>query len=235
MLSYTINWKTTLAGLAVLFTALADAYAQYTSGGWPAIQIESLLTKGSIAFGLIVAKDFNVTGGKKPATSEAAGRVIEDLPVPPPPVPRGFVSTTTLAFLLGLVLVCMMLTAPMVVRAEDTPKFGGCLEDKVTCFGPSVSLSLASISLRNGTTIFGVAPGVGYGVSFQSDKWYRSGLSGYVAFRSTGVGTKPVLSGVASFAEYLRVGLGVQVGGGAPFRDSVQVLLGVGADFGLSR
>ena len=132
--------------------------------------------------------------------------------------------------MLGVLLA--VLSVPGMVRA-DSPKFGGCLTNPkytLTCFGPSVSLSLVEMDIKTGTLTTGVAPGIGYGMTINTGKWYEAGASAYVSFRDTSTGTRLVPSLVFSFAEYVRLGIGQQIGGGGhPF-----LLLGVGANFGSS-
>jgi hypothetical protein len=189
---FAINWKTSLAGLAAIFTGLSVAYGQYTGGGIDAINFAMLFSALSVGVGLLFAKD---------ATK-----------VPPAA---------------GIVLLLALALGAGVARAED-PRFGGCLKNGTTCFGPSVSLSVVAIDLKDGSVTSGVSPGVGYGVVFASDQWYRTGLAGYASFRDTSTGQRVVPSLVVSFAEYLRLGIGQQIGGGShPFG-----ILAIGADFG---
>ena len=146
-------------------------------------------------------------------------------PAPKAAPPAGFARLGLL-----VLLVVILLGAAGAARAQDTggPKFGGCLANQTTCFGPSVSLSVVAIDLKDGSVTAGVSPGVGYGVMLASDKWYRYGFAAYASFRDTATGQRVVPSVVVSFAEYLRLGVGVQVGGGGtPFG-----LLAIGADFG---
>ena len=138
--------------------------------------------------------------------------------------PKGFAG---LGYLIGLALIVtgILLAAP--ARADD-PRFGGCLKNGTTCFGPSVSLSVVAIDLKDGSVTAGVSPGVGYGVVLYSDRWYKLGFAGYASFRDTATGQRVVPSMVISFAEYLRFGVGQQIGGGGhPFG-----ILAIGADFG---
>jgi hypothetical protein len=116
--------------------------------------------------------------------------------------------------------------------AASAPKFGGCLANGTTCFGPSVTINLLAISLADGTAQTDVAPGLGYGVLWNADKWNKVGLAGYVNLRATSTGKAPVFALTLSFAEYLTAGLSYQVGGGGAFRDSAAVLLGLGSTFG---
>lgn len=60
----TINWKTSAAGLAMIFTVLADVLHGLTTQGaninWQ-VDFTALVT----GIGLLAAKDSNVTGGTK--------------------------------------------------------------------------------------------------------------------------------------------------------------------------
>jgi len=134
---------------------------------------------------------------------------------------------------IALLASILFFAAPAIAQSPPTdPKFGGCLKNKATCFGPSVTINLLAINLRDGTAQTDVVPGVGYGVTFDADKWHKFGIAGYVNLRATSTGKTPVLAIVGSFAEYLNVGLSYQVGGGGAFRDSAAVLLGLGSTFG---
>ena len=61
------NWKTTIAGLGVLLTTLGNAIAEWKAGGIGAINFGVLFAGISTAVGLILAKDFNVSGQAAPA------------------------------------------------------------------------------------------------------------------------------------------------------------------------
>lgn len=69
------SWKTTLAGVGAILGALSVAIAQYSSGGFAAVQWGMLLTAVVAGVGLILAKDAGVTGGTVAATAEAEKRV----------------------------------------------------------------------------------------------------------------------------------------------------------------
>lgn len=56
------NWKTTLAGAATILGALANAFLEFNTGGFAAINLTTLSTAVMAGLGLIVAKDFNKTG-----------------------------------------------------------------------------------------------------------------------------------------------------------------------------
>jgi small neutral amino acid transporter SnatA (MarC family) len=81
------NWKTTAAGTAALFSAIAGALVSYSRG----VQIDwTSVMGGFYMFWIgITAKDANVTGGTVPQTPEAevrvqAPEVITDAPGPLP-------------------------------------------------------------------------------------------------------------------------------------------------------
>jgi hypothetical protein len=126
-----------------------------------------------------------------------------------------------------LVLLLALAAAPAFAQ-DPSPKFGGCFQNGDTCFGPSVSITLVALDLKTGSVTTSVSPGLGYGVTFNSTKWYTVGVAGYATFRDTAEGQRVVASGVVSFVEYVRLGLGWQVGPNTkPF-----LLLGIGSDFG---
>lgn len=59
------NWKTTLAGVATIITALGNAYLEYASGGLGAVNLAVLGTAVTAGLGLIIAKDHDATGGTR--------------------------------------------------------------------------------------------------------------------------------------------------------------------------
>jgi hypothetical protein len=59
------NWKTTIAGIGVILATIGNAIAEFTAGGLATVNVTVFLTGISTGFGLLVAKDFNVTGGTK--------------------------------------------------------------------------------------------------------------------------------------------------------------------------
>ncbi len=143
-------------------------------------------------------------------------------PAPKAAPPAGFARLGLL-----VLLVVVLLGAASAARAQE-PKFGGCLTGGETCFAPAVSVSLVAVDLKDGSVTTSVSPGLGYEVTFNSTRWYKVGIAGFATFRDTSAGQRIVASGAISFAEYLRAGLGWQVGPGTkPF-----LLLGIGADFG---
>jgi hypothetical protein len=129
-------------------------------------------------------------------------------------------------FLLALLLV--VFAAP--AFAEDsTPKFGGC--EGTTCYGPTVSVNVISIDLNDGDVTTQFSPGIGYGVTFDADKWHRWGFSANFALKGTADGQKAQPSILFSFAEFVRLGLTSVVGAGN-FLDNAAVLVSFGTDIG---
>jgi len=216
----TVNWKTSTAGVIAIVSAIQGAVAQYQSAGLDGVKFGTLITALSFGIGLIFAKDYNVTGGTKSSTPATAA------PVPPPPAPAGFARLLVLVAILAASL-CYASTA----RADE-PRFGGCIGQSDTCAGPRVSAALLAISLKDGSATSGVNIGLGYGITWHSTAWYQTGVAGYVNLRSTATGQAPVFSLAGTFANYVNMGLGVQVGGGSKFRDVAVIYLGLGADLG---
>ena len=134
-------------------------------------------------------------------------------------------------FLASLALLAALSASP---AARADRQFGGCSEEIHTCFGFSASLHLVEVNLSARKIGGGFVPGAGYGATFAPDKWYAAGLAAYL---STSVGGgKPsnvTPSLVASFANYLRVGVGLSVAEqGSTWGTEWLLLLGVGSDFG---
>ncbi len=78
-MTFTINWKTTLAGVTAILLAAGHILQLVTAGdlNWAAYitDVQSLI----VGVGLIFAKDANVTGGTVAATPEATVRLAPPL------------------------------------------------------------------------------------------------------------------------------------------------------------
>jgi len=121
-------------------------------------------------------------------------------------------------------------------KALPDRKLGGCTNSGTICGGPSASASFVILDLSDGTSKGGFVPGAGYGVTFLANEWYNLGISAYASYvaggNAPGVFT-PIL--VASFAEYLRVGFGVErtsAQTGVPGKTDAIMVIGLGLDFG---
>lgn len=135
-------------------------------------------------------------------------------------------------FLFALLMLC---TLPLPAWAQ-TPdrKLGGCSTDGVVCVGPAASFSLVKLNLSDDTMTAGLIPGVGYGVTYWANEWYNVGASLFLEV-VTGDGPSVVAPAfVASFAEYLRVGVGFQrtSGDGTETSTDTLFLFGLGVDLG---
>jgi hypothetical protein len=129
----------------------------------------------------------------------------------------------------GAALLVLCLAGP--ARAEE-PKFGGCLASHPgTCFTPAVSVNVLAMSIRDGKLTSTFDPGIGYGVSFFSDRWHKIGLTGTASFPTYEGERRIEPALMASFAEYVRIGFSCPLYVGA-LKDNARVLLGFGADFG---
>jgi hypothetical protein len=60
-----MSWKTSLAGIAAIVTALGDMLTQIASGNVGAGNIEKDFLAIVVGIGFLAAKDNNVTGGTK--------------------------------------------------------------------------------------------------------------------------------------------------------------------------
>lgn len=129
--------------------------------------------------------------------------------------------------LLVMVLFLGALVASVARADEPARTFGGCNKVGTFCYGPTVSISVVGMDVKTGKFTAGVIPGAGYGVTFFADQPYQLGLGGYAAIQSGPDTTSGLFSGIVSFAQYLRVGVGWQVIGGS---HSTLALLGLGAD-----
>lgn len=145
--------------------------------------------------------------------------------------PKGYGLIFALA-VVALILGGLMLLWPPQARADD-PKFGGCLaRSPATCFAPAVSVNVLAMSLADGTLTSTFDPGIGYGVTFASDRWYKTGLSTTVAFPTYDAGRRLMPSAILSFAEYARLGVGCPLYVQGGFSRNGFLLLGFGSDFG---
>ncbi|CAK0780994.1 conserved hypothetical protein [Gammaproteobacteria bacterium] len=73
------NWKTTTAGISTIIAALAGAIALVVDGD-PKTNPQWELVVGAVitGLGLVLAKDFNVTGAAGGQKTEDGGRKTED-------------------------------------------------------------------------------------------------------------------------------------------------------------
>jgi hypothetical protein len=58
------NWKTTIAGVGAILVAVGHCLVNVSNGDFSSIPVDFMGV--SAGFGLIVAKDHNVTGGSAP-------------------------------------------------------------------------------------------------------------------------------------------------------------------------
>jgi len=65
------SWKTTIAGLGIILTGLGNAIAQFSQGGWAAVNLTELIAAAIAGVGLILAKDSNVSNAPSPAPAAA--------------------------------------------------------------------------------------------------------------------------------------------------------------------
>lgn len=151
---------------------------------------------------------------------------------------KGSASTAILDLFVIIALaagVGLLLFWPMIVRAETSPQFGGCVDQGRVCFGPSATISVGQFNLSTSKFSGGVIPGVGYGATFAPDQWYATGLSLYASFL-VGQGSANALtpSLMLSFANYVRLGAGVAITEqpSGPTAKQWLLLFGLGSDFG---
>lgn len=129
-----------------------------------------------------------------------------------------------------LLFAAVLLTA-LPARAEQ---FGGCFAGGKLCAGPSATITVGEFNLATQKFSGGVSPGIGYGMTYAPERWYATGLAGYLAFSVGGAqpnSARPAL--LLSFANYLRLGVGLAV----TERDvgtlkQWSLLFGIGSDFG---
>lgn len=123
--------------------------------------------------------------------------------------------------------------AAMTASAAD-PKFGGCLSAHPdTCFAPTVSVNLIAMRLKDGDVTSTFDPGLGYGVSFYTSKWYRVDASLTVAIPTLEDSRRVQPAITFAFAEYLRLGLACPLYTRGWFGENAMLTFAIGADFGL--
>lgn len=122
----------------------------------------------------------------------------------------------------------------MPARAQGLPtrSLGGCAgRNNWFCAGPTLSVTLTQLSLKDLTPSGTFEPGLGYGITLFSDQWYTVGLG--VAYSLTTPPQGPSTfapSAVLSFAEYLRIGLMWSKTTGQPPERAL--LIGMGFELG---
>ena len=78
-------------------------------------------------------------------------------------------------------------------------------------------------------------PGIGYGATYKPNEWYATGAALYLSFQvGQGQPNQAIPSLMLSFANYVRLGLGVSITeqDTGPTKKSWSVLFGLGSDFG---
>lgn len=99
-------------------------------------------------------------------------------------------------------------------RADEAPPtrlVGGCNLSGKICFGPSLTVSLTAYDFSHKTVVASFSPGLGYGVTFNQNKWNAVGLDIYVQMQ-TGAQEGVTLSALFKFANgYGRVGVAWRV------------------------
>ncbi len=148
------------------------------------------------------------------ATDPAAPQpASEKTPVTVPLKPRGPGATALLPLVIGVLagMVCLALTM-RTACAEDGPQAGGCFAAGKLCAGPSAAITVASFNLATSQFSGGVAPGVGYGLTYAPDRWYAVGLDLYGSLRlGQGQPNQATFSLMGHFANYLFVGIGPSI------------------------
>jgi hypothetical protein len=126
--------------------------------------------------------------------------------------PQAPSSGSTPTVLLGFILGAAVLLSAGQVRAADR-QFGGCIVQRkvaeTACLleaGPSVAVTVGKYS--DGKFSAGLLPGIGYGLTLFPGEWYAVGLAGYGQLEVGGGQNTAALSGLLSFANYVRFGLG---------------------------
>lgn len=165
--------------------------------------------------------------------------VLPERPLPPPLFPtysssgppRGFARIGLLAALGATAAI--LCSAP--AFAEDPPGpapqrlVGGCNAKGTICFGPSIAIAMTAYDLTHKRVIGSLAPGLGYGVTFNQGKWDAFGFDFYLSM-TTGPQEGITFAGLFKFANgYVRVGIARQILTDGP--TSTFIPAGIGVDF----
>lgn len=126
--------------------------------------------------------------------------------------------------------------ADAVANSAPDRKLGGCSRSGFLCAGPSATLSLVAWDVKAARWVTGFQPSVAYGIELWATEWYRVGFAlGAGVAMQDGAMRSGTVSGVLSFAEYLRVGAALEVIGStdtSPAGHRPFLLFGLGSDFG---
>lgn len=136
-----------------------------------------------------------------------------------------------------LLLVSAFLTTLTGLASAQTssPQFGGCLAGGNVCLGPSATVTVGELNLSTSKFSGGVMPGIGYGATYRPNEWYATGAALYLSFLvGQGQPNQAVPSLMLSFANYVRLGVGVSITEQASglLQTQWKILFGLGSDFG---
>lgn len=135
---------------------------------------------------------------------------------------------------MGILLLASVLAILLIAGTAHAQQFGGCFAEGKVCAGPSATVTVGEFNLASSKFSGGVSPGLGYGLTYQPDQWYATGLAAYLAFSvggSTPNSARPSL--MISFANYVRVGVGMAISEqDVGVLKQWSVLFGLGSDFG---
>lgn len=155
------------------------------------------------------------------------------LPLIPPSRPdsHGFIRMPVLVALAALAAI--LATAPAFGQEVPPPVpqrlVGGCNKTGSICFGPSIAISMTAFDLTHKRVIGSFAPGLGYGVTFNQNRWDAFGLDFYLSM-TTGPQEGVTFAGLFKFANgYVRIGLARQILTNGP--SSTSIPAGIGLDF----
>lgn len=136
-----------------------------------------------------------------------------------------------------LLLAVMVLCLPALALANHPDRrYGGCTDDHTICAGPALAVGLLARDLKLDENRVGFMPGFGYAVTFFADQWHAAGAGFYLNLETNGPTGADVFtpSFIASFAEFARVGIGIEriKPRGADAETHLLVLIGLGIDIG---
>jgi len=212
------TWKSMFAtteawasGMVILASILSAA-----TGVIPASYATTAATLAAILLKISRVLQGGLSGGGGTDLKTSWDPARAEIPVIHPSGPGGQVATERPSKTgpLSLVVLLFGLLLPGRALADaPSPTFGGCFSPTF-CAGPSASISLVSFNLATSEFSGGIAPGIGYGVTYTptSAPWAAVGLDIYASLRlGQGLPNQGTFSLMGHFANYVFLGIGPSV------------------------
>jgi hypothetical protein len=144
----------------------------------------------------------------------------------------GFIAVFDLALI--ATALAILLFGIRLAKAETGGQFGGCVSPTL-CLGPSATVTVGQFDFSSSKFSGGIMPGLGYGATYAPSSWYATGAALYMSFLvGQGQPNQAIPSLMLSFANYVRIGVGVAIveQDSGPVKTSWKLLFGLGSDLG---